>query len=566
MIAASLLLMLACTKEKNIEKQSPNVLYILTDNQSYYELSCNGHSKVKTPNIDKFAAEGVVFDNFFATPYCSPSRAEMQTGRYALRYGIHTTLAGVSNLAPSEKLVSDYLKEKGYKTGVFGKWHLGNEYPYNPVYRGFDVSYIHDGGGIGQLPDYYGNSHNNAVYNNNGEFVQSQGFSSDVLFAEAQKFIEQNKNEPFYCFVSTPATHSPWQAHPEKLKELEARGVQGNKNEMALFSMIENIDDNIGSLLTYLEEAELSENTLVIIATDQGMKYRGLDNIPEEKLFGCRAEVFDYRHKVFCMMQYPKNVAEPYKNTALTGLVDIAPTILDVCGIEPPDNMDGRSLLPLMNNETDWEGDRVLIVQCPRQKTREKYLNASVKTKRWRLVDGKLLFDAINDPYQLVDVASVFPAVVDSLNRVHEEFWNSLDSEENLRLYNYIGANEHPETRLNAMDWYKGEAPWTPSEIGKKDINGTWALKVVKSGKYKFELYHFPREANQPTGAKSAKIVIGDIALEKEIDPDNNYAMFEIELEKGNYDLTTFFGKEPKLLEEESWGAKFVHVEGIEMN
>ena len=229
--------------------QHPNVLLIVTDNQSYYELSCNGHDIVQTPNIDEFANQGIVFNNFYASPFSSPSRAELLTGQYALRSGIHNTIGGVSIIPADKSLLSDYLKEAGYKSGVFGKWHLGNEFPYNPLYRGFDKSFIHDGGGIGQLPDYYGNTHIDAHYNDNGEIVPSKGFSNDVLFKEAKEFIEENKDKPFFCFVSTPAVHAPWQAHPEKLKELKNRGVEGNAKEMALYSMIENIDDNIGEII-----------------------------------------------------------------------------------------------------------------------------------------------------------------------------------------------------------------------------------------------------------------------------------------------------------------------------
>ncbi len=559
LLLALILCNLGCSIDKTktgLKNSQPNVLLILTDNQSYYELSCTGHSVVKTPNIDRFAKEGVVFDNFYATPYCSPSRAEMLTGRYALRYGIHSTIGGVSNLAPSEKLVSDYLKEKGYINAVFGKWHLGNQYPQNPIYRGFDKSFIHDGGGIGQLPDYYGNTHIDAHYNNNDTIVPSKGFSSDVLFQEAQKFMKTNKEKPFFCFVSTPATHLPWQAHPEKSKDLEARGVKGEGHEMALYSMIENIDDNVGRLLDFVEESGLKKNTLVIIATDQGMKYRGLDNPPKEKNFGLPEEVFDNRHKVFCMMQYPKLSKSAFKSEALSGIVDIAPTILDVCGIDVPSDMDGRSLKPLLVGKKNWDDDRVLIVQCPRQRKREKYKNASVKTKKWRLINGELLFDAVNDPAQLNNVAVQYPEVIDSLNKIHNEFWNSLPAEEDVRLWNYIGAKEQPQTRLNAMDWYKGDAPWQQAQIKAKDLNGTWAVEVVQSGQYRFELRHFPREHPESIGATKALIQVGEKNFNRVILPEDDKVVFEMQLEKGQYDLSTKFENS----DGQTWGAKFVYV------
>jgi arylsulfatase A-like enzyme len=547
-------------KNKSYE-QPPNILLILTDNQSYYELGCNGHSIVQTPNIDKFASEGVVFDHFYASPFCSPSRAELLTGKYALRLGIHNTIGGVSFIAASEPLLPGYLKKEGYTSGVFGKWHLGNEYPYNPLYRGFERSFIHDGGGIGQLPDYYGNTHINAHYNNNGEIVPSNGFSSDVLFRKAKNFIEENKDDPFFCFVSTPATHAPWQAHPKKLKELEQRGVKGDNKEMALYSMIENIDDNVGEILKYLDNSGLSENTLVIIATDQGMRYRGLSNPPPEKDFGLPDHVFDRRHHVFCMMQYPGLTKSSFTIKNLTGIIDIPPTILDVCGIPVPKTMDGKSLKSLLTgNDNDWDNDRTIIIQCPRQRKRAKNRNVSVKTRKWRLINGKLLFDAEDDPYQLSDVSNQYPKVVDSLNAIYADFWKGLPSEKDVLPRHFIGAKEAPEIRLNAMDWYLGDSPWTQAQIGKIGYQGTWAVDVVNPGRYQFELRRYPRETSKPIEATHAVIKVGDAMAETPLKRSENRAVLNMALDKGSYELQTLFKDEKSSGKTEEWGTYFVYV------
>ncbi len=545
----------------NTNKQ-PNVLLILTDNQSYYELSCNGNKIVQTPNIDKVASQGVVFDNFYASPYCSPSRAEILTGRYALRYGIHNTIGGVSILPTSETLVSDLLKKAGYTSGVFGKWHLGNEYPYNPLSRGFDESFIHDGGGIGQFPDYYGNTHINASYNYNGEMVSSIGFSSDVLFHEAQNFIKKNKEKPFFCFVSTPATHAPWQAHPEKLKELKKRGIEGTDKDMALYSMIENIDDNVGMLLAQLDSLELTENTLVIIATDQGMRYRGMPNPPEVNNHGLPDDVLDFRHKVFCIMQFPVKQKQAYKSTALTGIVDIPPTIIDVCGLEVPANMDGRSLKPLLTDTKDWDDDRTLIVQCPRSRKRTKYKNASVKTRKWRLLDGKLLFNATEDPWLLNDISAEYPQVVDSLNLIYNDFWESLPEVPILPRH-VLGVKGAPEIRLNAMDWYKGSSPHTQGQIPSKRNNGVWPVTIANDGVYSFELRSFPREHPQGISANRATIKVGNDVFSNNIDPESEKIIFAIELKKGQYDLSSLFESDYSDENKKSWGANFVYINRI---
>jgi arylsulfatase A-like enzyme len=560
-IVISLLLYAGLIHGKRNNDTAPNVLLILTDNQSYYELSCNGHSIVKTPNIDKFADEGVVFDHFYASPFCSPSRVEMLTGKYALKMGVHNTIGGVSIIPTGEILLPGYLKEKGYTSGVFGKWHLGNEYPYNPLYRGFDRSFIHDGGGIGQLPDYYDNTHIDAHYDSNGEIVHSNGFSSDVLFRKAKEFIEENKDDPFFCFISTPATHSPWQAHPEKLKELEKRGVEDDNKEMALYSMIENIDDNVGEMLKYLENSGMRENTLVIIATDQGMKYRGLSNPPPEKEFGLPDHVFDRRHHVFCMMQYPALTKSSFSVKNLTGIIDIPPTILDVCGIPVPSTMNGKSLKPLLQGRTEsWDIDRTLIIQCPRQRERIKNRNVSIKTKKWRLIDGNLLFDAEKDPSQLTDVSRQYPGVVDSLNAIYTDFWNRLPPEEEVLPRHIIGAEKIPEIRLNAMDWYKGDSPWTQGQIEKRVHQGTWAVDVVNPGRYRFELRRYPREASKPIEATHAAIKLGEVMEEIPIKRIDNKAILQLELEKGSYDMKTFFRDENLSDKTQEWGSYFVYI------
>ena len=543
----------------------PNVLLILTDNQSYYELSSNGHPIVQTPHLDRFADQGVVFNNFYASPYCSPSRAELLTGRYALRTGVHNTIGGVTDIAADESLVSDYLQENGYATAIFGKWHLGNAYPYSPQYRGFDTSFIFYGGILGGLSDYYGNAHMDAHFRHNGEVVSTKGYSTDVLFRRAKAFIDENKEQPFFCFISTPVTHGPYQPHPEKLQELQQRGVVAKK-QMAIYSMIENVDDNVGAILDYLKSEGLRDNTLVIVASDQGMRYRGLADQPPTKHFGLPDNVFDYRHKVFCMMQYPGLVTSPRRSSSLTGIIDITPTILEVCDIAQPGNMDGQSLKPLLaGNDAAWDEERNLVIQCPRQRERAENKNVSVKTAQWRLLDGKLLFDAEADPYQLRDVAGEYPTVVESLNRVYQAFWNSLPPEDEiLPARHYLGARQAPQTRLDARSWYRGDAPFYQGQLEEKDHQGVWPVKICRSGRYRFELRRFPREADKPIGAAFAAIAIGHAKAQTSLDKTDHKAILEMELEQGDYDMRTYLAGEQPSGKIQKWGAYYVYVSYLE--
>jgi arylsulfatase A-like enzyme len=526
---------------------APNVLLILTDNQSYHELGCHGHELVKTPHIDSLAEESVDFTNFHAPPYCSPSRGLLLTGRYALRLGIHNTVGGVSILHKDEKTLADLLGKAGYATGVFGKWHLGMSYPYSPRFRGFQKTFIHGGGGIGQLEDYFGNNHLDATYWENGKEIKTEGFSTDVLFGQATKFIDQYKKKPFFCFISTPATHKPWQSHPEVAQRITNR--DGASKTLPLLSMIENIDDNVGKILQHLEELGLRENTLVILATDQGMTNRGApENSPENP----PSKSFDSRHHVFCMMRYPSLTKKPGRSDALAGMVDVAPTILDLCGVAIPDDLDGRSLKPLLSGEGRWKDPRHLIVQCPRGRERKKWHNASVKTQRWRLVNGEKLYDLENGD---AEVTAKHPEVVKELTAKYEKFWNSLPPVNETLSRHLLGVQD---TRLNGMDWYQGGHPWNTSHF-KRLSSGTWAVEVARKGRYRFELSHYPREAKKAIGATGVTLLIGDNKKVSKLNKDTKSVVIELDLEPGNYDMTGTFSNE-----KETWGTYFAYVSRVD--
>lgn len=558
-ILAFVLLVFSCSEEK-LQKAKPNVLVILIDNQGYYELSRNGNEIVQTPYIDQLSNTAVNFTNFYAPPFCSPSRSALLTGRYALRAGIHNTVGGVSILHKSETTMADILKKEGYNTGVFGKWHLGSSYPYAPEFRGFEEVFVHGGGGVSQLGDYYGNDHINATYSHNGKYVKSNGFSTDVLFDQAIKYMDERKgsDQPFYCYLATPAVHFPTNRHPVTTKRLLDRGVEDSKF-LALYSMIENVDDNVGKMLDYLESSGLKENTIVVLASDQGVNDRGAPMHRSGK-FQNRGLSFDEKHHVFCMIQYPKLTDDNSgDDDNLTGMVDILPTILDICGIEQPSNLDGQSLKPLLE-ASQWNEERKLIIQCPRSRTRRKWENTSVKYKKWRLVDGKELYNIENDFGQKNDIAKDNAELVEELTKTYESFWNSLEPAEELISAHILGAVEAQDVRLVGMDWYEGDAPWTQQGLKNKRAQGKWLIDIARDGNYRFELRRYPREAPIAIEAEAASIEIGDIKTETNIEVDDSEAVLEVNLKKGRYDMISTFYPPKDSAGHKTWGANYVHV------
>ncbi len=188
----------------------PNVIIVLTDDQGYGDLGCTGNPWLKTPNIDAFAKESLNFSNFHVQPLCTPTRGALMTGRRPAENGAWATCWGRSILRASEHTLPDLFRSNGYRTGLFGKWHLGDNYPYRPFERGFDHVVAHQGGGVGQTPDFWGNNYFDDVYQHNGQNRQHEGYCTDVWFEEAMKFIKNDSENPFFCVIATNAPHCPY--------------------------------------------------------------------------------------------------------------------------------------------------------------------------------------------------------------------------------------------------------------------------------------------------------------------------------------------------------------------
>lgn len=522
-----------------------NVVFILSDNQSYYEMSCHGHAQIKTPRIDRLAEQSVEFKHFYAPPYCSPSRTTLMTGRYAMRAGVFDTIGGRSIMHRDAVTLPSLLRQHGYRTAIFGKWHLGFSYPYRPQDRGFEEVFVHGGGGIGQLEDLYRNTLFDTSFMHNGTEVTTQGYCTDTLFSQALHYIEDHRHEPIYCFVSTPVTHSPHHGPKQLVADMKAAGVDGN---VELFAQVQNLDTNIGRLLDKLDDLELAEKTVVVYASDQGMNDRGAPHgmnrlgIP-----------YDPAQHVPFFVRLPG--AKPYTCGQLAGMIDYFPTVLDLCGIEAPGHCDGMSLKPLLNGKGGrFPPDRTLIIQCPRGRTAAKWKNASIKSDRWRLVEGRELYNIQADPRQANDIASHHPDVVQRLRAEYEAYWADMPDQHTTLSRHVLGATDCPDVVLNAMDWYRGDRPWNSSAY-RGNANGAWAVTIARDGRYVFECRHYPREANKAAGAAHVKMQVGEVVREVEMAPSATHARFELDLLAGNCDLQIWMQVDDKVR-----GALFVYV------
>ena len=329
---------------------------------------------------------------------------------------------------------------------------------------------------------------------------------------------------------------------------MKAEGIQGN---LQLYAQVQNLDANIGRMMKKIKELGLAENTILVYASDQGMNDRGAPHGDNRKGLG-----YDPAHHVPFMLRLPG--AAPKVVKRLAGMIDFFPTILDLCGIKRPDNIDGISLKPLLLGKKGYPKDRTLIIQCPRSRQATKWRNSAVKTDRWRLVNGTKLYGVTVDPRQNTDIAGKHRDIVDKLRQAYETYWADLPDQATTLSRHLLG---HPkcqdEVILNGMDWYRGASPWNNGAY-KRPSSGAWAITVVEKGRYRFECRFFPRAADKPIGASKAGITIGDHTAKTDLSEENKKATFDLSLEPGDYDLDASFANGKK-----RFGALWIYVKKL---
>ncbi|MEO0447761.1 MAG: arylsulfatase, partial [Verrucomicrobiota bacterium] len=480
---------------------SPNVVIVITDDQGYPDIGAHGNPIIKTPHLDQLWGESVRLEDYHVAPTCSPTRAGFLTGRWTNRTGVWHTIMGRSMLRENEVTLAQHLKEGGYATGRFGKWHLGDNYPFRPEDRGFEEVLRHGGGGVGQTPDYWDNAYFDGSYFHNGVAVPVKGFCTDVYFEYAKAFIKTQKEagKPFFAYITTNAPHGPMHA-PERYQKLYP---ELSEKDQSYYGMISNIDDNVGALRAYLEEEELAENTIFIFTTDNGSVGTKLY---DANMRGGKGSEYDGGHRVPFFCYWPAGELEQRVVTQLSGHVDVVPTILDLCGVDSAPHspsMDGVSLRRLLEGRAKSWPDRILVTDSQRVKDPIKWRKSSTMRGPWRLINGEQLYHVKNDPKQAKDVASDHPEVVQELRDFYDAWWADLEPSFSIPAKIILGNDAENPSRLTSHDWITvGSTPWNQghvrSGLDKEGTQGFWYVQVERGGEYEVELRRWPREAKQP--------------------------------------------------------------------
>lgn len=369
--------------------RQPNIVFILTDDQGYGDLSYHGHPFLETPNIDRLASESVRFDNFYVSPSCSPTRAALLTGMHEFRSGVTHTLQPRQQLNKSATILPELLQNAGYRTAHIGKWHLGIAKGYRPESRGFDwTSRNHNGP----------RSHFDPIIRRNGVRTKHSGFREDVFFNEAMAFIDECDDQPFFCFISTYSPHTPLAAPQEYIAPFNKLL---NQKHSTYLGMVANIDYNVGRLMAHLEKRQLLENTIVIFMNDNGQT-EGLD-VYNANMRGCKCTIWEGGSRAISFWRWPTQW-QPKTDNHLTAHLDFLPTLCDLAGAEIPqpiaDKLDGFSLKPLLEGDkpNDWPDDRILFQHTARWPgglaASHKYSNCGVRQGNYLLLRSQ----PCNDP------------------------------------------------------------------------------------------------------------------------------------------------------------------------
>jgi arylsulfatase A-like enzyme len=556
----------------------PNVLIVMTDDQGLGDFSFTGNPVLKTPHLDAFARQSIRLTDFHVCPMCSPTRGQLLTGLAALRNGATSVTAGRTFLRPGIPTLPELFAQSGYKTGLFGKWHLGDSYPHRPIDKGFQESVYHLGWGqLLSTPEFDWPLIDGRYFHNAAE-KRYEGHCTDFWFDSAMAWMKDRKakGEPFLCYLPTNAPHGPHVELEEYVKPYRGKGPA------AFFGMIAHVDERFGDLMKFLDDEQLQDDTLVIFMTDNG----GTAGVATHNA-GLRAgKTTNYEggHRVPCWIRWPggqlgepRDIATPTQNT------DLLPTLCELCSVKEPAWQEsdalyrGASLRGLLRQNEELP-DRKLVVQYGQI---PKKFDSCVIWNKWRLVKGEELYDIEADRAQKTDVAAKQPEVVKAMRDHYEQWWTGLEPTLNDFVPISIGAKQQPVVELTSGDWegiYADNSGYVRQAVGGP-TGGHWHVLVEEAGEYELTLRRWPEQTKTALGEKyepsakspqynsketkafpsiaTAKIEIAGIAASTKADPKATGATLTARLPAGKTKLKAWFADTE---ENDVCGAFFVTV------
>jgi len=587
----------------------PNIVLVMTDDQGYGDMSMHGNPIVQTPHLETLASESVRLTNFHVDPTCSPTRAALMSGKYSLRAGVWHTVMGRHMLNNDHYILPEALRDNGYSTAMIGKWHLGENYPYRPQDQGFEHVLMHGGGGIGQSPDFWGNTQFDDWYYLNGHEKQYQGFATDVWFDEAIDYLTDasKADKPFFLYLATNAPHVPWRAPKQYLEPYKAMGL--NDDLARFYGMITNIDDNIARLRQALVDAGVADNTIFIFMTDNGSVMAQKNNseplsmLSDDQIAafeaatakkieslnyqmrGGKVSVYDGGHRVPFFIHWPKaGINSSRELSALTAHIDLYPTLLDLIGVDYSKiDTDGVSLAKAIEFGASIP-DRTLFVTNQRVLDPDANRPYAVMHGHWRYVhadeDGGVeLFDLSVDPGQRQDLSAKYPAKVAQYKAAYADWWRYVTGEGTPTTRIVVGSKHENPSRLTAMDWLApntDQVPWWPGFGNDEWGEGygwlgneerfqvsPWALYVAEAGNYEFRLYVHDAAAKKEINRSYAHLEIDGVKHSVQIPKGAVSVTFDLQLKRQNIDVRAWFDNTAEDQPKEVMPAFYMYTEKL---
>ncbi|WP_339910872.1 arylsulfatase [Symmachiella dynata] len=543
----------------------PNVILIMTDDQGYGDLGATGNPLIRTLNIDAMAKRSAQMERFYVSPVCAPTRACLMTGRYNYRTRAIDTYIGRAMMETDEVTIAEMLGAAGYATGIFGKWHLGDNYPLRAMDQGFQESFVIRGGGIGQPSDPPGGEgkYTDPILFHNGQEAPQTGYCTDVYFDAAMNWIEtqHDSHTPFFAYIPTNAPHGPFddvpEAEYEQYKKIDLGNDQfpqetghrlpkkANQDKRArIFAMISNVDANVGRLFEKLDALKITDNTVVIFMVDNGpngMRYvagmRGMKSRVHEG--GVRSPFY---------VHWPARLKAGQSSDRIAAHIDVLPTLLDACEVPVPEGvqLDGRSVLPLLEGKADDWPERTIYIQAHRGDVPVRFHNFVAINQDWTLLNDsgfgreKLprppkfeLYDMTADPLQMHNVVAEQADVAKQMRQAYETWFDDVSStrEDNYappRIY--LGTPHENPVVLTRQDWRRTsrDSGWQP------DSRGYWELFVATAGRYDVNVTYKPREFKE-----TLSLNVGGKTLTADVAADSTEHTFrDVELTAGDARLT----------------------------
>lgn len=465
----------------------PNVIIIITDDQGFATVGLHGDPHVRTPNMDRLANEGAECVRFYGNPLCSPTRASLMTGRYAYRTGILHTSRGGALMSADEVTAAELFSRAGYRTGIYGKWHLGDNYPMRPIDCGFQEAVWHKSGGIGQTPDKPNSYFDPLLYRQNEPF-QAKGYCTDVFFDEALSFIDRNWQQPFFIYLATNAPHDPLEVEDRYTAPYKQKGL--SEEVARVYGMVENIDDNIGRLLTHLDSLGLDNETIIFFLSDHG---------PAPGRFNAgfrshKGNVYEGGIRVPFFIRWPQHIEAGVKIDQIAAHIDILPTLLDLCQIEITGQLklDGTSLRPLVGDPKSGWSERTLFIQTHRGSFPRQYHNAAAISGqyKWLSYPGRgeewaidtstpemELYQIDKDPGEQTNLAEKRPDIVQHMRQLYDDWFKDVTDGWRVGTIHIGNDAENPTALCRYQD----------SEYNSIFPLG-WRVRIEQAGDYKIKI------------------------------------------------------------------------------